>query len=230
MATNGSKKTARKPLVVIVEGPAGSGKTTLCDMLRHRLGAPIVAQSLSIRTPSDLEAPIISAVNDYSKALQVMADLVMQSERGVPDPIVIVDRLVVSQMVYQLLRESYQEEEFYEFGHIPMITNSLLARARFDFQWRRLAEISYDWADWAIKTLFVIVLPTKEQLTQMRYKCRRDFPWSADLEVYWYHQALLELSNTAATVEWNPATKVELILAHDYLIDRAERVRLKGNS
>lgn len=91
--------------IYIVEGASGSGKSTLIkQQIADRSDAVRISRSITAVTGSRLPTvddgmPILSAANDLSKVMTALS---------VDANVVFIDRLVISQAIYQYVRELHQ--------------------------------------------------------------------------------------------------------------------------
>lgn len=159
-----------KPIVV-VEGPAGSGKSTLCNLLVSQTGLPLVARSLPQRAPGENEAIYHSAVND-------MAKFMVASTK--PDG-AIIDRLFFSQWVYGHLRRGKR---------IPKPEFSAMI-----FHYERLIEVMMEdlacragTTVWPFepKIMVILLLPSRSQIDHYRSLTGNTYAFlsAQELEIY----------------------------------------------
>lgn len=100
--------------VLVVEGPAGAGKSTVCQQLADGYGIPTIKYpgvKDHLRAIPANKAPFVSESRDTQKALQAMWD---------PHCYCIIDRFMASQMVYQSLRDSQYHMSVLRDGEAPI--------------------------------------------------------------------------------------------------------------
>lgn len=159
--------------IVIVEGPAGSGKSTLVKHLEPLTGLRVVDRSIPVRDPGDKEAVFYSAANDMAK-LQVA----MAAPQGA-----IIDRLFFSQWVYGNLRR----------GNKPPRPNMNALFFHYD---TLIEHVALDLAIRSGKTvtakhimprvLLVVLLPPADRIRQYRSQVDRTFRWMPEQELEYY--------------------------------------------
>lgn len=162
--------------IIVVEGPAGCGKTTLTRKLEQETNIPVVRSSLGKRLVTSEEAIISSAVNDYSKILQAINH---------PSPIVVVERFVVSQVIYEGLRLGVFSKDVQQ---IWFHSHELVKTAARELGWRSTAAFENDihptWNSFELNWLFLC--PSLSELISNRDSCEKEYPWNAQLELMRY--------------------------------------------
>ena len=157
--------------LIIVEGPAGSGKSTLSSQLSTELGIPAISKSMSIRNPSAYQAAIDSEMIDHYKFSRALLE-----QNGV-----IVDRGYLSQFVYGNLRD--QDGNGLTWSNWPSQERWLHwmesdIRHIDEAIHHRLGQLRYD----SLSIMLIIYNPPAETIRARRANCDREFSWSPERE------------------------------------------------
>lgn len=161
--------------ILIVEGPAGSGKTTLIKELSTR-GFASISSSLGVRAPDPGTVIMASAINDWSKVVQaVHSDAVF----------VAIDRLVLSQQIYGHIRANLNGPTWPEPSILYGRVLSMFSDVQTDMK-LRLLNTSYHLPPVDINFLFV--LPTFNELVARRGNQTKPYPFDVELEYSFYTQ------------------------------------------
>ncbi len=178
--------------ILIVEGPAGSGKSFVANHLATTIGAAHVASSLGKRGFDTHEEPALaSAVNDYGKMLRAIT---------VPEYVVVVERLILSQMVYGGLRDpDLPHNQYLSLGEhwVAERFNALIGMAISEVNWR-LGPTFMDPEKLSLSIL--IVLPDAEQIEAQRKDAGKGYPWPAESERILYQMVAETLTARGADV------------------------------
>lgn len=92
--------------MIIVEGPAGSGKSVMARYLAEKLNYPLVQSSLNNRSPHAQAAPFDSLSNDIGKLTKALYWM----DQG--NKAVVIDRCILSEQVYGYLRRGCNPKSF----------------------------------------------------------------------------------------------------------------------
>jgi thymidylate kinase len=168
--------------LVVVEGPAGSGKSTLSRLIADRFKLGLVTSSLSKQTGSRSfdrqDAVIRSWVNDVDKILTAL-----QEPNGA-----VIDRLGLSQWVYGRLRSPSTPEE--EMG--PITLSWVSTEQTIGALWRDLdcrARETGLRVGRSPSILLIVIVPERKVLEDRRGKADRVFPWTIEQELELYSRA-----------------------------------------
>lgn len=171
---------ANKPIIIILEGPAGSGKTFAAEVL-SRHGCRIVPRNLFLQEPG---------VRDYVKyndaALRSQQKDLYNLTYGLKllndDPFtpVVIDRCFLSQLIYERLRER---------GAMPIAPVSLARVVEHleimsillsgDYKMRKWSDLELRYKISEVLFLFVIMSPTLMKLIKQRTTTEKSYPFSA---------------------------------------------------
>lgn len=186
--------SGRDKKIVIIEGPAGSGKTTVAEYMALHPRIELIKSSLPNRDPLAYSAVIDSSSNDYSKLSRAIHS---------PSVGVVIDRLFLSQLVYHALRSNapidvWENSSFINRFPKSMDVNkivdkwidSMIASANID-----LAVRSWEHSHINIGLAWLIILPSHDELTERRGYSDRKFPWLAWHELERYHRLIKLLDN-----------------------------------
>jgi hypothetical protein len=174
--------SGNKKRILIVEGPAGSGKTTVAEYLSLSLQIELVKSSLPNRDPMAYSAIIDSSSNDYSKLANAMYS---------PYSGIVIDRLFLSQIVYHALRTEVLSLAEHE---LQFPTNLVPPKGLVGLWFDRVAStIATDlsvrgWApsDHDLEVKWLVILPTAEEIQDRRHFSTREFRWEPYQELSWY--------------------------------------------
>ena len=177
-----------KKHLIILEGPAGSGKSTMASALSTATGIPIISSSLPRRTyTGNLEPAALSAINDYTKLIKAFAH---------KSPTVVIDRMY-SQYVYSRLRRNsgpWQPSFVEEVSNPGLEFESFLNTALNEFIWRNLG----DSFNYRLDITWVFIIPAPEVLEQQRrLNPGREYHWPAqdEVEMYQKYHQLMDQSS-----------------------------------
>ena len=196
--------------LIVVEGPAGSGKSTLCSQLSEALGLPHISRSMPTRDPSVTQAALESSFNDHYKLVRAL-----MTPNGA-----IVDRCTLSQHVYGVLRGTDYDRQ--SAGATIHHLSRLVQEYANDLMFRLGQQI--DWPEIQV----ILLLPPTEVIEKRRSYCQREFPWSAQMERDLYSAfsyvapALLPKSTTIKVVDGSEDDTEELIY---YLTGELPRIK-----
>lgn len=174
--------------ILVLEGPAGSGKSTLNSFLTEKVCAVPVRSSLPNRDPEAEDAIIASTINDYSKIVRALAS---------SSSTMVIDRLVLSQVVYGRLRKLRGGESVGCLGpqHLRKLMSGLLYRAVFELQTRSYGHYNLP----GVEIAWLVLLPTPAVLRYRREVCGKSYAWDATTEIDSYldvAQLAIRISNT----------------------------------
>lgn len=171
----------RAKTLLIIEGPAGCGKTTLTTGIEGGSTIPVVRSSLGKRTIDSAEAIIRSSINDYTKLISALS---------IPQPLVVIERFMISQLVYGGLRNPGLRLPSSEY--ISSVLVDAVQSARHDLRIRGAESEGIQVPSASLRFLFII--PTVAQLTDRRRSGGKEYPWPAELELSKYHEVYTRLS------------------------------------
>lgn len=161
----------------IVEGPAGAGKTQFTSFLEKTYNIPVIRASLGARSFEAMDATVKSAVNDYAKLTQAMADL---------SSVVVVERLFLSQAVYGALRK----QDIQRTGLTFAVERSV-KRVSNDLFWRSGCSIYVG----PVHIYWILLMPPAAEIERRRAIADRAFPWTANEECDGYRIAASNLAD-----------------------------------
>lgn len=176
---------ASKDFVIVIEGPAGSGKSWLSKIISKDLGISIASYKhswghthpASRYAPTFNEAANQSLIGDLNKA----AHAAMYGSA-------IIDRFAVSQWVYGQLRLRMPKAP----QHRPEIPHPSLVIRNAE-QMLRSADLSYYQRHFAftpqertLQILWVFMLPMPSVIEEQRKQSGRNYPWGAQQERDFY--------------------------------------------
>lgn len=189
--------------ILIVEGPAGSGKSFIAAKLAEKIGAAHISNSLGKRGFETPEEPAIaSAINDYSKMIKAIA---------APEYLVIIERLILSQQVYGSIRDpdlTHNQSLYFGEDLIAQRIQHLTSMAISELSWRLTPALP----SIATTTMsFLIVIPDVSQIAEQRSKTNKAYPNSAGLE-YALYRSIGEnlISNGVDVVLFQNKTEAQL--------------------
>lgn len=179
---------------MVLEGPAGSGKSYLGERLHEHYKVPLIRGSIGARKVTDqFIAAIASSVNDYTKIVRACAT----SQKG----FCVVDRLILAQMVYgelrssgyaKVLSESFMFEPIRDLHHlIDMAIKELSWRSGFK------AEIPSEVA-------WLILTPPVAQIKRNRRISSKKYGWEVADELKLYRRLGEKMG--AKCSAWNSGT------------------------
>lgn len=174
--------------VIIVEGPAGSGKSTLVAHLEQDMGAVKIARSLPVRDPSALEAALGSWRNDILK---------IQDALVVRNKLAVIDRLVFSQWVYGSLRAKKSTPPgtalrvWTEFERLLL---ELITDVNHRLEPCGCGQVEIP------RICLIVLLPKADVIEKYRAKAGREFPWKVEQELKAY-QKVAEFGSMGTMIE-----------------------------
>lgn len=169
--------------IVIIEGPAGSGKSTLCQTLSQEIDSTIIQRSMQSRDPERLTGALLSWRNDLLKFQEA---LVIGSGK-----LAIIDRLCISQWVYGNIRNPTHRDHSAPQGMHPsrvwtefeVLAHHLWEDANRRLYWSALEPLPQP------RICLIVLLPVPAQLSKQRRETGRDFPYDAHRELRYYDRA-----------------------------------------
>jgi len=198
--------------ILVVEGPAGSGKTYLINSLVDHVKALAGIDLLKVPMPFDFSPPRAygdtpSAIQDfgtamaYAKDMARLASLAAFEYAVLPSPhdreneiVYVMDRWLISTLVYGRIRAGLNIDTYHRESRSFLST--LLSMPKFiaGYQSRypkTLLEQQFE--EVRIELLFAVNLPKVELIESRRASCTREFPYKADLELSTYQDCVSNL-------------------------------------
>ena len=212
------KSPTKKPLILILEGPAGSGKTWATRVLVEN-GFKLVPRNAGIQPAliRDYSYYQDDALRSQQKDL-VNLSLAINYARESQNHVVI-DRCLLSQLVYgSLRRKTIPKGNVGSLAHHLKQLSSLIAR---DYDLRRSFDLPRIEND--PRFLFVILYPSVRRLNEQRAKTDKKYPFPAEAELMRYGS----LDSLVRGVEgflylrfWNDTTQEQ---DRDFLLTEIEK-------
>ena len=177
---------------IVVEGPAGAGKSTFCDRLGSEVGLPV------IRSPLTWGHGPISRVPGFALELDALLNDVRRTIAAAAVKRVILDRWFLSGYVYRVLRGWGIPAEFPDY---ILTAKSFLARM-VRIADLRLSEVSPPpTVGSPVWLRFVILIPPVETIERFRQSAGKEYPFDAGHERNVYSQIAGGLGPEAYVIE-----------------------------
>lgn len=198
--------------MVIIEGPAGSGKSTLIDKLHTGEWARKREPLLNLPRPRSYEGIYGNQLSQIKDHLAVL-DLLSDDPEKTP---LLVDRFFFSQMVYNAIRTG-KDEISHTMVHrlLASLKLSVLCASQ---EWQSRCDATQPYEPYAVThhLHFHFILPALPLLRERRSKTDREFPFSAEQELALYIHAHLYLKSILGTKDFQTAQQpfIPLVLSH----------------
>lgn len=179
--------------ILIVEGPAGSGKSTIINTLKNDLGCAAIQRSLPVRNPGAVDAALTSWRLDLIK---------VQDAIVAPEQVALVDRCMLSQWVYGNIRAGHRRPKP-SASSVWMDYRDVLHHTQVDLE-NRLQMAGLE-APAPPQFGFLILLPPLPRLISQRERAGRDFSFDPEKELEFYGEAARVLKpsgNLTFVKEW----------------------------
>jgi hypothetical protein len=176
----------RRRAILVVEGPAGSGKSTIIDLLDSVGFYPLHKTSKNVRDYQELgDAALMSQIKDiknFARAIQLT-----------PDEIPVMDRFILSQQVYGAIRRADNRlaSPHQLITHIHEMSDLLLS----DYLMRQGVHIGKAHVS-PVEVYFLVLLPSVARLNYQRGTSGKEYPFSAKREIELYKKISVFEENT----------------------------------